>query len=89
MRKTTDTKTGKSFRWNIAILVDGLWVPGRRTSRGTAHLQPDRVLPNLLWRLNRKAIDATDMTQATQTALPVGSLSTRAWAGTNWRVHRS
>jgi hypothetical protein len=61
MRKTTDTKTGKPFRWNVTILIDGLRVPARRTSRGRAHLTPDRVLPQVLWRLNREATDIADL----------------------------
>jgi hypothetical protein len=60
MRKTTDTKTGKTFRWNTTIVEDGLLVPARRTSRGMAHLPSDRVLPGLLWQLNRNAIDHTE-----------------------------
>ena len=57
MRTTTDTLTGKPFRWNDTVRVksDGhlIRVPARCTARSSTHLHPDRVLPKLLLELNR------------------------------------
>ncbi len=57
MRTTTDTYTGKRFRWNTTALMYGWIVPARMTSRGFTELHPDRVPPKLLRELNPPAHD--------------------------------
>ena len=59
MRTTTDTLTGKPFRWNstcVHIADDDtrLVVPQRMTTRDANWLHPSRVLPSLLAKLNPK-----------------------------------
>lgn len=57
MKTTTDTFTGKPFRWNSTCqyeLNDGQrWVvPQRMTNRTAMWLHPERVVPRLLAALN-------------------------------------
>ncbi len=59
MKVTTDTHTGKPFRWNSTVLYrldDGreLFVPARYSSRTATHLHPTRVRAEVLARLNPK-----------------------------------
>jgi hypothetical protein len=58
MKVTTDTFTGKPFRWNSVCWVelkDGRagYVPQRCTTRGCEWLHPDRVPEKLYAKLNR------------------------------------
>jgi hypothetical protein len=60
MRVTTDTHTGKPFRWNdtcVVVTDDGrkVVVPARYTSREARHLHPSRVPTSLLAKLNPQA----------------------------------
>lgn len=57
MQVTTDTLTGKPFRWNSSVIVvmkDGrkIKVPARHTSRTATHLHPSRTPLALLAKLN-------------------------------------
>lgn len=52
MRSTIDTYAGTRFRWNCTVVVDGVRVPGRSTSRTAMHLHPSRVRPAMLAALN-------------------------------------
>lgn len=56
MRTTTDTYTGKPFRWNATCVhqKDGKFirVPARYTSRTAEWLHPSRVPAKLLAELN-------------------------------------
>jgi hypothetical protein len=57
MRTTTDTLTGKAFRWNITCEAYDdqgrkVTVPARLTKTTSVHLHPSRVLPALLAQLN-------------------------------------
>ena len=57
MKTTTDTLTGKGFRWNTIVTFsypDGatIKVPGRCTSSTEDFLHPARVRPALLAELN-------------------------------------
>lgn len=57
MRTTTDTLTGKPFRWNSTCTFqdyDGTrtTVPQRMTGRTCTFLHPSRTLPALLRELN-------------------------------------
>lgn len=56
LRITTDTLTGKPFRWNDTVQVNTatgpVIVPARYTTRTAEHLHPDRVTPRLLRELN-------------------------------------
>lgn len=52
MRTCKDNLTGKPFRWNTTVIVDGVTVPARSTSRTATHLHPHRVPPALLHELN-------------------------------------
>ena len=56
MRTTTDTYTGKRFRWNTTASVDHqgrqVIVPARCTNRDFIHLHPERVPAALLAELN-------------------------------------
>ena len=54
MRTTTDTYTGRPFRWNMTVEVGGIDVPARCTARTLTYLHPDRVRPALLALLNRE-----------------------------------
>jgi hypothetical protein len=51
-RVTTDTYTGKRFRWNETALLGGWVVPARCTSKTFTELHPDRVPAKLLAELN-------------------------------------
>ena len=52
MRTTTDTRTGKRFRWNTTVKVDGLLVPAGSTRRKSTWFHPNRVSKQLLRELN-------------------------------------
>jgi len=58
MKRTTDRLTGKPFRWNDTVIYMGYRVPARITSRGEVHLAPDRVMPDLLDKLNQLTYEA-------------------------------
>jgi hypothetical protein len=51
-RVTTDTLTGKRFRWNHTVVYAGHTVPARTTARSATWLHPSRVRPALLAALN-------------------------------------
>jgi hypothetical protein len=51
-RVTTDTLTGKKFRWNHTVVFAGHTVPARSTARRSTWLHPSRVPPALLAELN-------------------------------------
>jgi hypothetical protein len=52
MKTTTDTFTGKRFRYNEIVSYLGFKVPGRTTARTSTHLAPGRIEPKLWARLN-------------------------------------
>jgi hypothetical protein len=54
MKTTTDTYTGKRFRWNETVRETrtGLLTPSRCTSRDSTWLHPGRVPVALLRELN-------------------------------------
>jgi hypothetical protein len=57
MRSTTDTYTGKRFRWNETVLIaypngTRIATPSRLTTRDSIHLDPSRVPVDLLAELN-------------------------------------
>jgi hypothetical protein len=52
MRTTTDTYTGKPFRWNEEVRFKGFVVPCRSTTRDSVWLHPARVPDKLLRELN-------------------------------------
>lgn len=56
MKATTDTLTGKAFRWNGTCTLKtsrgDFVVPQRCTSRTSEYLHPSRVPANLLATLN-------------------------------------
>jgi hypothetical protein len=56
MRVTTDTLTGKPFRWNTTVdyVIDGrrVVVPARMGQTFATHLHPHRVPAKLLAKLN-------------------------------------
>ena len=54
MKTTTDTFTGKPFRWNCTTEVHGVTTPAYETTRAATYLHPDRVPADLLNKLNRK-----------------------------------
>jgi hypothetical protein len=48
MKTTTDTFTGKRFRYNEIVSYLGFKVPGRTTARTSTHLAPGRIEPKRL-----------------------------------------
>lgn len=52
MKQTTDTFTGKPFRWNGTMRAGHLNVPARCTPQTAKHLHPHRVPAGLLAKLN-------------------------------------
>ena len=53
MRTTTDTLTGKPFRWNCTVrLIEGVVVPARETRNDLRYLHFERVPAKLLAELN-------------------------------------
>lgn len=51
-RTTTDTYTGKPFRWNETVRYDGYVVPCKSTKNDSVWLHPSRVPDDLLAELN-------------------------------------
>jgi len=52
MRTTTDTFTGKPFRYNYVLFVDGVQTVGRITRRTNVWLHPTRLPEKLHGSLN-------------------------------------
>ena len=52
MKVTTDTHTGKPFRWNTTVEYFGFVVPARSTPLVDTCLHPARVPVKLLRKLN-------------------------------------
>ena len=52
MKTTTDTYSGKQFRYNEIVSYLAYNVPGRTTARTSTHLAPGRIQPKLWAQLN-------------------------------------
>lgn len=43
MRTAVDTLSGRKYRWNVVLTVDGRLTVGRMTTRGFSWLDPSRL----------------------------------------------
>lgn len=85
MKSTTDTYTGKRFRYNETVRYMGLNVPARMTKTSSTHLAPDRVPATLLATLNPTTPEHT-MPLLTETNTPAVEKKVRSAAHTRLRI---